>query len=218
MRFTLIQGAITRLVLVVLSFSVAVPVSASNLLFLSNSVLSELTKEDAQSFRSAIQQALDSVEDRDSVTWRSESSSIKASIRPLTTYQLGAEQQTCRRARFVLAHSDRPVERYQFDFCHADEGWNIAHTPASSFNKDDWILLEQTLQHTLNDNENGEASSWTNHRSKSSGVLVPISNEMRQGQPCRQTAVTIFNKQGQASNGSYLFCRDETGDWNRLVD
>lgn len=218
MRFTLTQGAMARLVLVVSCFSVAVPASASNLLFLSNSVLSELTSEDAKSFGSAIQQALDTVEDRNNATWLSESSKIKASIRPLTTYQQGSEQNICRKTRFVLARDGSTVERYQFDFCHSKEGWNITYTPASSFSKDDWKILKQTLQHSLNDNENGEASSWTNHRSKSSGVLVPLSNEMRQGKPCRQTAITIFNKQGQASNGSYLFCRDGAGDWSRLVD
>lgn len=218
MRFTLIHSAIAPLLLASLGFSLAAPASASNLLFLSNSVLSELTSEDAKSLGSSIQQTLDTVEDRSNATWLSEYSKIKASIRPLTTYQQGAEQQTCRKTRFVLARDGRPVERYQFDFCHSDEGWNIAYTPASSFSKDDWKLLEQALQQTLNDNENGEARSWTNHRSKSSGVLVPISNEMRQGKPCRQTAITIFNKQGQASNGSYLFCRDGAGDWSRLVD
>ena len=129
-----------------------------------------------------------------------------------------SSSKTCRSSRFTLTREGRAVERYRFDYCRTEHGWDLTHTPASSFCRDDWQLLEQTLKQTLEDNADGEPVSWTNHRSKRSGVLVPTSHEMRSGMRCRQTAVTIFDGKGQSSNGSYLFCRDESGDWNRLID
>ncbi|MEH6470562.1 MAG: hypothetical protein V7752_04865 [Halopseudomonas sp.] len=208
--------AIIRSMVLVLASIFTTQALGSNLLFLSHSVLSELSQQDGESLRSAIHHALDQSEDKKTSIWLSDSQQLEVKIQPMASYQY--DQKNCRKARFLLSRNNRKLERYQFDYCQEAEGWNIAHTPASSFNKHDWELLGQMLQGALNDNPDGQPSSWTNHKSKNSGVLVPSSSEMRAGKSCRQTAITLFNKHDQASNGSYLFCLESDGSWKRFIE
>ena len=162
-----------------------------------------------------MQQALDQDVDMAIRQWQAESGKLSARIQPLVSYQQDGTD--CRQARVRLDHSDRRGERFQFDFCRNNNGWDISYTPASSFNNDDWSILQQTVQRTLNDNQAGQPSSWTNHKTKHSGVVVASDNEMNGGKRCRQTAISIFDHNGRASNGSYLFCLQQDGSWQRQL-
>ncbi|WP_421863576.1 hypothetical protein [Motiliproteus sp.] len=188
---------------------------AGNLLFLSNSVLTDLDPKDADSLRAELQSSLEQAQDFEIRHWQSEFSDLQARIQPLVSYQ--KDQQQCRQVRIRIVRSQGKGERYQFDYCRGAERWDISYTPASSFGSDDWELLQRTVQRALNDNTDGQPSSWANHKSKHSGVVVPSASMMNGGERCRQTAITIFDSHGKSSNGSYLFCLQPDGDWQRRL-
>ncbi|RDE24491.1 hypothetical protein DV711_02565 [Motiliproteus coralliicola] len=188
---------------------------ASNLLFLSNSVLKDLDPQDADSLIAEMQTTLEQAQDFEIRHWQSAYSDLKVRIQPLITYQ--SNQQQCRAVRIRLTQPMGKDERYQFDYCRNVERWDISYTPAGSFDENDWQLLQRTVQRALNENNNGQPSSWTNHNSKHSGVVVPSTSKMNGGERCRQTAITIFDSHGKSSNGSYLFCLQEDGQWQRRL-
>ena len=189
---------------------------ASNLLFLSHSILNQISDDERASLRSAVAVALEQHPDRSRSQWSSADGKIEVDIRPIVTYQL--DQTSCRKTRFLLRQNGQNAERYLFDLCRSDNGWDISYTPASSFTEEDWGLLDRTLAQALEENEDGQPSSWSNHKSKHSWVVVPASNKIQQGLRCRRTAITIFDHNDQASNGSYRFCREADGNWRRRID
>jgi surface antigen len=209
---------INILVIIGMSILVSLPnqASAANVGFLSSSIIAELDSQDTDSLRNTLREALDESEDRETTTWQSSSGKLTVKVKSLLRFT--HKERICRKAKFLLEYPNRQSELYQFDLCQVNNNWDVSLTPVSSFNKEDWQLLKQNLQEALATNEDGHASSWTNHKSKRSGVIVPTNTHRYQGKSCRQTAITIFDKDQLSSSGSYTFCKLDTGEWSRFFE
>lgn len=190
--------------------------SANNLRFLSHSIITELGTEDVASLRKTFREGLDRVDDRSVVVWQSADSKLTAKMKPLVSFNFHG--QACRKAKFLFQYPNRKTESFQFDLCRQAEGWNFSFTPTSHFNNEDWDVLRLSIQQALDDNDDGHAMSWTNHKTKHSGVIVPASVHLFQGQRCRQTAITIFDQNQMSSSGSYKFCQQQGQEWRRVIE
>lgn len=190
------------------------PAAAGKLSFLQSSVLRELTKEDAASFKSTIKHSLEGVEDGNVVEWHSDSSELSGKVLPKITYETNGL--TCRRTLFLLADKGKRKGHYRFDICKIDSEWKIMDSPIAHFGKLEVSELEVILQTSLNEESSGHPISWHNKKSGNSAVILALEPE-NTDEDCRKSAVSLIAKSGATSNGVYLFCKDMENQWQRRL-
>lgn len=187
-----------------------------SLRFLIDTSLAPLPADQAQGLQQQLDQSLNQLDDRQQQLWQSEDGTTKASIEPLLSYFNG--DQRCRKTELRLQHQGLPEQLFRFELCQQSDGWKMQSTPASQFNDEDWLLLKKSLQQTLNDNDNQQASSWKNLQTHNGGTITPISQQMVSGLSCRRADIELTNIDDQSFHGSYLFCRNKQGRWRRQVE
>ncbi len=190
--------------------------SAANMRFLSDSVFSELNKEEIESLKNSVGDAMDEVPDRKVVYWKSESSTATGKFKTLFTHTM--DDATCRRTVFSLAREHRQPELYQFDVCNRDGQWHLMETPAARFSNADWDLMTARVQEALRFDGEGRPFSWRNKTTGNSGVIVPMPVKQAGKKSCRELAISISDQAGQTSNGAYLFCRTSNNEWERVIE
>lgn len=190
--------------------------SAANMRFLKDSVLSELSKDEIQSFKDFVANAMDEIPDKEVAHWKSESSTATGKLKSRFTHTMNGT--TCRRTIFSLSRENRQPGQYQFDICNKDGKWRIMETPAASFSKADWDLMTTRGLEALAFDGEGQPFSWRNAKTGNSGVIVPMATTQTDNGTCRKLAISISDKKGLTSNGAYIFCRTSSGKWQRVVD
>ncbi len=191
-------------------------VQGSNIGFLGDSVLTELSESELRDFKQFIRVSLDTLDDHRVVQWQSVSGSITGQFKVKFTYR--AKAAYCRHSLLRVIQG-KQKKTYQFDICKSGEKWEIQRTPVRNFKKSDWKILRASLVSALDQPLIGAPFSWHNERTGNSGSHVVVAEKNTEDQRCRQVAVTVFDKGGESSNGVYLFCKSATGDsgseWKR---
>ena len=91
--------------------------------------------------------------------------------------------------------------------------WNwLRDAPANFLNEQDWEILGNTVDTTLDAGDDGKEVTWNNPDTGHHGTLTPLDTTDEQGMTCRNTRV--FNSAGGVTNsGVYRFCRQPDGTW-----
>lgn len=188
---------------------------AVNLRFLDQSLMAQLKAEDITALRQQIGATLDKSPDQRIIKWASTNTGIQVQIKPKLTFSEGASE--CRRTLFKLSKADHNPEYYSFDICKdANDGWKVRDSLISQLTKEDWSLLEGTLNEVLeSDKDNKVPASWFNGLSRNSGVIVPVASLTHNGTPCREVTISVINSNGGTMDGHYTFCK-KGSEWERL--
>lgn len=188
---------------------------ASNVGFLKNSLLEQLTSADITSLKQEISKTLNEAPDQDIIRWQSASNNIHVQILPKLSFKEGLHD--CRRTLFKFSNDKRKTEYYRFDICKDSQGrWLVSDSLIRKMQDSDWALLENTLSEVLeSDHNNRIPASWFNPESKNSGVIVPISTLSHEGKPCRELAISMISATGGTMDGHYTFCKVNNA-WQRM--
>ena len=201
-----------HLVLIFL-ISVISSVHAGNWTFLADTPITELTKEELKSFKLFARKNMASLEDRQTAVWKSSTSKAKGIIKPELTFQKNGL--TCRQTRFGLIGKDKQKMVFKFDMCKQGDSWKITQSPISSFKQEDWKVLKAELNQVLNDVEDGFPVSLSIRRLGVIGSIVPLNQHKKNGQACRDAAISLTDGNGGTSNGRYTFCK-VGNTWERI--
>lgn len=182
--------------------------------FITNSILTDLSEQDIESFHQTAYKTLETVDDKKVILWQGKSG-IKGKL--LAQFSYESDSLPCRRVRFAFQDTEKLTEAYKFDICKSEAGWEIVATPASSFTKADRQRFDEELTYSLNNVKNGSPVSWVTEKSGISGVFVPISTETKDQKTCRNMAISLIDKQGRTSDGNYRFCQQADHSWTRIV-
>lgn len=187
--------------------------NAANLGFLGDSILAELDQTDIAAFKATIRGSLDAVDDKESITWQSDKNDITILITPQLSYQQG--DSNCKRTEFKLSQPGHSNERYLFEICKVDQGWEVSPSPIKSFSKADLNSFTEQFYQVLDTGAYGVPSTWINPKSKNSAVIVPLEEIGTSTSRCRQASVTVIDNKGRTADGSYIFCQGADGSWRR---
>lgn len=187
---------------------------SANMQFLRDSVLTELSEKEVKEFKTFIQSKLDTIEDQKVVTWNSKSSQLSGKLKSQFTYFSNGI--ACRRSLFRFT-SETKKEFYQFELCKISGKWQIQASAAQSFKDSDWDILEKSATQTLDNPKTGVPFSWHNPKTGNSGSQVALSRNKTKDGTCRDLAITVFNKSGQSSNGTYTYCKTDTSEWTKKI-
>lgn len=193
---------------------VTIPANAGRYDFITDSILTNLSQQDIQSFRQIAYKTLETVDDKKVILWQGESG-VKGKLLAQFSYQSAGLP--CRRVRFAFQDTEKLTEAYKFDICKSDTGWEIIATPASSFTNDDWQRFGEELDYSLNNVKNGSPVSWVSEKSGISGVFVPLSTETKDHKTCRNIAISLIDRAGRTSDGNYRFCQQADHSWARII-
>ena len=189
---------------------------ASNIGFLGDSVLSELSEDELVDFRQFIGVSLDTLEDARVVQWQSASGSMTGQFKVKFTFQ--SDDATCRRSLLRVVNG-KQKKTFQFDICQSGGRWEIQRTPVRNFKNSDWKMLRASLFSALDQPLIGAPFAWHNERTGNRGSHVVVAEKNSADQRCRQVAITVFDKGGKSSNGVYVYCKPISGDaaseWKR---
>ncbi len=188
---------------------------ASNFRFLRNSVLTRFTEIETQEFKTFVAQSLDKANDQQVLSWSSKHSDMKGRLKVDFSYESG--DILCRRSLFIIKDNKGQAERFQFEICKQDGAWSIHDTAARHFQESDWKIQREYGLQALQQQQQGVPFSWHNAKTGNSGVITSIASEARDKGECRKVALTIFNKNGQSSNGVYWMCHGGDGNWQREI-
>ena len=187
-------------------------VLALNFAFLRNSALNRFTDSEMSSFRSMVSDSMENARDGQIVEWQSESGRVSARVFFRATY-VNEGSTTCRRVLFKISDGRRSPENYRFDLCDSEDNWVFSQTSVSSFTVEDWSYLNKMAIGALENEEDGSPVSWFFRKTGNSGVVTPLSTIDVDGAICRETAMSIINRDGQTFDGKYVFCKRESGEW-----
>lgn len=182
--------------------------------FITDSILTNLSEQDIESFHETVYKTLETVDDKKVILWQGKSG-VKGKLLAQFSYQSAGLP--CRRVRFAFQDINKLTEAYKFDICKSDTGWEIIATPSSSFTNDDWKRFGEELDYSLNNVKNGSPVSWVSEKSGISGVFVPLSTETKGQKTCRNIAISLIDKKGRTSDGNYRFCRQTDNSWTRII-
>jgi len=189
---------------------------ALNDLFLDDTFLPLLSKSEVQSLRVAARNMLDNSRDGKAVYWDAPESGVRAKMEAQLTYRVGGA--TCRRMRaaFKKVKEKGKAELYKFDLCKGKDKWEFIASPFYGFTSEDWARLYEELQYTLENGVNQHPVSWVRRETGVSGVIVPLESEKIGGLNCRKCVVSVINKSGRTSDGTYWFCKQpKENTWTR---
>lgn len=188
-------------------------VNAEKLDFLKNSILGEFNQADVSSFRKTTLNTLESIDDGVVIQWKGETG-IKGKLQAQFSYQ--SNKTPCRRVRFAFQNDSKRTEAYKFDICKMQDKWEISSTPATHFTNDDWKRFQDELTYSLNHVSDDNPMSWVEKKSGVSGVFVPLSTTTKDGQVCRDIAISIIDSKGRTSDGHYQFLLQADKTWVRV--
>ncbi|GAA3929893.1 hypothetical protein [Litoribacillus peritrichatus] len=203
-----------KLLLSSLVFSAATTVHAGNLGFLSDTVVSEFTPEEAASFKSFVTRELVSLKDSEKAHWKSSTSNLQGIVRPEITFK--QDGIPCRQTRFSLKGNNDKKMFFKFDVCKDGDKWSIVQSPLAKFKQQDWEVLEAELTTALDEGEDGHPVSWSIRRIGVTGSIVPLNQSTQEGNTCRDTAFSVADAKGNTSSGRYEFCK-VNGTWTKTA-
>jgi surface antigen len=93
-------------------------------LFLDNSVLEVMNKQDVEDLRQAIRQAVEKEPDGHTVAWSNPASGAFGTVTPVRSYQ-GKQGLPCRTVEIYTKAKDRD-SRGKWEFCKSGTRWGIA--------------------------------------------------------------------------------------------
>ncbi|GLQ29567.1 hypothetical protein [Litoribrevibacter albus] len=207
MRFKLLVSAC---LLGISSFSFA-----GNLNFLADTVVSEFTDSEAESFKSFVGQQLNTLSDKEKALWKSDESNLQGIVRPNVTFQQDGTQ--CRQTRFSLKGKHDKKMFFNFDVCKSDGVWKIKQSPLARFKQQDWDELNRQLTEALNDGADGFPVSWSIRHAGVTGSIVPLDQHTNKDRSCRDAAISVADSKGHTSSGRYEFCK-QGQEWVRTID
>ncbi len=188
---------------------------ASNFRFLNNSVLTRFTAAESQDFRAFVASTLDKAKDHQVLSWASKHSKLRGRLKVDFSYE--TDTALCRRSLFIIQDDKGQAERFQFEICKQGGEWSIQDTPARNFQESDWDIQRKHGLQVLESSQQGVPLSWHNPKTGNSGVITSTATENDKHGQCRQLAISIFDKNGQSSNGVYWMCLQGDGNWQRDV-
>ena len=188
---------------------------ASQLGFLANTAIAELSTEEFASFKQFINKELDALPDKESALWASEESKVKGKVKPEISYTVGDQQ--CRRTRFALQSSKGENLFLKFDVCKQDGTWKLIDSPLANVKKEEWQTLENELKMILDDGADGHPVNWDVKRVGVLGTITPLNSETKNGTTCRQVAISAADSKGYRSGGRYEFCLKDD-KWIRTIN
>ncbi len=190
-------------------------VQAARYDYLSKSVLGEFNPEDVVSFRARVAYMLENEAEHETVMWAGPSG-LKGKMRIEVGYE--ADGIPCKRLRFAFLNRHENKEFYKVDVCKQAGNWQIMETPFASFSEEEVELLHQQVSLALEEGETDHPISWSFPPKQSGGVVVPFDAMTINGKGCRRAAISIYDKSGRSSGGTYLFCQTDEKEWQREVE
>jgi len=187
---------------------------AANLRFLKNSVLSEFTEEDAESFKAFANDALDTLADQERKDWMSDSEKLKGVIRPLASFE--QEGLNCRRTRFGLAGKKHSNAAFVFEMCKVDERWQFRESPLALLKEDDWTSLNAALSFALEQKQQGEKHFWESEAIAVKASIEAFETSQIEGKDCRDAEISVNGAGDKTSSGRFTFCKNND-TWERYV-
>ncbi|WP_096086127.1 hypothetical protein [Agaribacterium haliotis] len=183
--------------------------------FLNRSVFGSMSKTDADSLRQAVGTMLSEDKEQQVYYWNSEKD-LQGKMKVVLKYRSDGNE--CRRVRFLFVNEFQKRERYQFDLCQIDGQWKYREQPLRYFNEQELTLMEQSIDEALSHSLPGEPNSWSTPERGSGGMLVPEATIRWQSLSCRRAALSIYDAKGRHASGSYVFCQQPDGQWQRNID
>lgn len=82
----------------------------------------------------------------------------------------------------------------------------------ASYNDEDLELLKSALKKTLNNNKDGEVTTWKNPETGNAGAIAPANTFEKDGMTCRR--IKIINRAGEKKGKSeFNYCKVADGSW-----
>ncbi|MFC3149418.1 hypothetical protein ACFOEK_00070 [Litoribrevibacter euphylliae] len=188
---------------------------AGNLTFLADTVVSEFSKTEAESFKTFIGQQLNTLKDKEKALWTSQESDLQGIVRPNVTFN--QDGIPCRQTRFSLKGKHDKKMFFNFDVCQQDGKWAIKQSPLARLKAKDWETLTAYLTEALNEGESGFPVSWSIRQAGVTGSIVPLDATTKNNESCRDAAISVADNKGHTSSGRYEFCMKD-GEWTRTID
>jgi len=188
--------------------------SAGNLNFLADTVVSEFSKEEADSFRTFVGSKLNELSDKEKALWKSDQSDLQGIVRPNVSFELDGVP--CRQTRFSLKGKNDRKMFFNFDVCKIDGRWKIKQSPLAKLKEAEWEQLTKVVNEALDEGQDGFPVSWSMRRAGVTGSVVPLNQKDGEGKTCRDAAISIADSEGHTSSGRYEFCKTD-GQWVRTI-
>lgn len=88
----------------------------------------------------------------------------------------------------------------------------LEHSPAQSFDEEDWRLLSETVSQALDNAERGQRLTWENPATGHSGSVTHMGPVEHDGRTCIRLG--IYNETRELSGSSVArFCPQADGSW-----
>jgi surface antigen len=88
----------------------------------------------------------------------------------------------------------------------------MSDTPYVHFTKEDHALFDAALAEALDNGADGQARTWSNPNSRTSGQIKPLKSFERNGNKCRRAFIANKAK-GRSASGEYNLCKQASGKW-----
>jgi hypothetical protein len=84
--------------------------------------------------------------------------------------------------------------------------------PARKFSDADWQYLNDAIEHSLANVEDGTSYRWNNPASPAFGLIEILETLSRDGMPCRRMRLTNFYDELKGVT-EFIFCKQADGEW-----
>lgn len=82
----------------------------------------------------------------------------------------------------------------------------LKYSPVSDFSETDFELLQKTGVSAINNNDNGQASTWQNPETGHYGSIKPLDRKTIDNMPCRTVVIENHTKQ-RSGQSKFTFCK-----------
>lgn len=192
---------------------------ASNLSFLSNTSIGNLTKTERADLRDFVIEALDNQRALEKSEWKSKKGS-QALFKVLADYQYQEEQ--CRSIKFAVRASNQ--RRYQsavWNLCRTGKEWRKIEAPLARLSEAQRTAIKSDLFSSLETGENGHPVTFNYPEVGLQVVATPFDAKPVMNQSdsqCRSLSVSIFDKNAIMLSGSYRFCFVAKEGWQYVPE
>jgi len=88
----------------------------------------------------------------------------------------------------------------------------LEDTVISSFNDEDFKLMTSAIKKALDNNKDGEVTTWKNSETGNAGAIAPANTFEKDGMTCRR--IKIINRSGEKKGKSeFNYCKVADGSW-----
>ena len=187
-----------------LAATLATSIQANQLRFLVDTAIAELSKDEFASFKTFINEELNTLPENKSALWESTESKVKGKVKWDLSYVQNDKE--CRRTRIALQSSKGENLFLKFNLCKNEGIWQIVEGPLSRVTKEEWQGVEDELKMILNEGADGYPVTWEIKRVGILGTITPLESVTKEDKTCRQVAISAADHNGYRSGGRYEFC------------